>query len=299
MSTQQPSETFSDQLFRFTLPQRNVRGRALRLDNVVNEILSTHDYPPAAAHLLAEALVLVALIGGLLEQGDAQLTMQAQAKGGPVSLLVVDYKDQALRGYIEHDANALRELGSNPTLEALFGSGRLVMTFDPPKTRQRYQGIVPLAGRSLAQACESYFAQSEQIPTLIRVGARSHQGKTVAGGLLLQQLAEGEAGKERLHAKDSGIEWEHIAVMGGSTSHAELTDRNLSLEALIWRLFHEEDTIRTRKGQSLARGCRCSAEHYEKILGRFDEKEITKMRNDDGVVVVDCAFCAKKISLNL
>ena len=180
---------------------------------------------------------------------------------------------------------------------ALFGRGYLAITFDIGATGKRYQGIVPLEGASLAEACEAYFAQSEQVPTLIRVAVRSGPGGCIAGGLLVQHLAEGEEGRERLHVRLDHPEWEHVAVLGASIRHDELVDPRLGLESIVWRLFHEEREVRVDPGQVLTRGCRCTIEHYRSVIARFPPDEIAAMRNDDGVIVVDCAFCSKDFAI--
>ncbi len=296
-------ETGFDRLLGFTLPDRNARGRAVRLGPVLEDILSAHDYPPPIRALLAEALVLAALLGSLLKQDGSQMTMQVQAQGAPASLLVCDFRAGELRGYVEFDATRLGRLGPNPSLGALFGARNagnyLAITFDIAASGQRYQGIVPLEGASLAEACESYFAQSEQVPTLIRVGIESDGALCVAGGVLVQHLAEGEEGRERLHVRLDHPEWEHVAIMAASTRHDELVDPSLSLEAIIWRLFHEEREVRVEKGAGLTRGCRCSAQHYEEVLSRFPEEERAAMRDDAGKIVVDCAFCSRLFALEL
>ena len=290
-------ETGNDQVLSLTIPARNARGRVVRLGPVLATILAAHAYPPAIMHLLAEALVVTALIGSLLKDGEGQLTMQAQTEGGIVELLVCDYRSGELRGYIRHDAERLAQLGANPSLDALFGKGYLAITFDLATTRQRYQGIVPLEGSTLAEACESYFAQSEQVPTLIRVAVRSSASGSVAGGLLVQHLAEGEEGRERLHVRMDHPEWDHIAVLAGSIRHDELVDPGLSLEALVWRLFHEEDEVRVERGLPLQRGCRCSLEHYAEVIGQFPEEDRIEMRNEHGLILIDCAFCSKVFEL--
>lgn len=292
------AETYCDQLLEFTLPSRHARGRAVRLDAVVDRILSAHDYPAPIAHLLGEALVLTALMGGLLKDEAAQMTMQAQTEAGAVRLLVCDYRQGELRGYADFDAARLAELGANPTLFSLFGRGYLAITFEPG-TGQRYQGIVPLEGASLTQACEGYFVQSEQIPTLLRVGMRSDGKGAVAGGLLIQHLSESEEGKPRLHLRAVNPDWEHVTCLAASISHDELTDRALSQEAILWRLFHEEDEIRVLPGAKLTRGCRCSPEHYHKVIGRFPPDEQNEMRNEAGRIIVDCAFCSRAIELEI
>ena len=290
-------ETGNDQVLSLTIPDRNARGRVVRLGPVLETILAAHAYPPAITHLLAEALVVTALIGSLLKDGEGQLTMQAQTEGGIVELLVCDYRSGELRGYIRHDADRLAQLGANPSLYALFGKGYLAITFDLATTRQRYQGIVPLEGNTLAEACESYFAQSEQVPTLIRVAVRSSASGCVAGGLLVQHLAEGEEGRERLHVRMDHPEWDHVAALAGSIRHDEQVDPELSLEALVWRLFHEENEVRVERGLPLQRGCRCSLEHYAEVIAQFPANDQAEMRNEQGVIAIDCAFCSKVFEL--
>jgi molecular chaperone Hsp33 len=299
MKSTNGNETGFDQTLLFTLPDRHARGRVLRLGPVLDEILSAHAYPPPIRHLLAEALALTALLGALLKLGAGQLTMQAQTEAGPVELLVCDYREGELRGYVRHDPVALAGLGANPTLFSLFGRGYLAITFDLAATGQRYQGIVPLEGYSLAEACESYFRQSEQVPTLIRVAIRSGPAGCIAGGLLVQHLAEGEEGRERLHVRLDHPEWEHVAALAGSIAHDELVDPTLGLESIAWRLFHEEREIRVERGTPLVRGCRCNVEHYRKVISRFPPDERAAMRGDDGLVTVDCAFCSQSFRINI
>ena len=296
--TPQAPETFSDKLLGFTLPARNARGRAVRLDSVLADVLAAHDYPAPITHLLSEALVLGALMGGLMKGEKGQLTMQAQTKAGPVSLLVCDYRGGEMRGYAEFDADQLDGLGANPPLTALFGEGYLAITFETGGG-QRYQGIVPLEGDTLAEACETYFVQSEQVPTLIRMASRSSGAQRVAAGFLVQHLADGEEGRERLHVRQNHPDWEHVATLAATLSHDELLDPALSMEGIAWRLFHEEDEIRVQSGAELFRGCRCSAEYYDGVLSRFPSDERDAMRNEEGKIVVDCAFCSKQFELKI
>lgn len=291
-------ETFADNLMGFTLPARSARGRMVRMEGVLDQVLSAHDYPAPILHLLGEALVLGTLMGGLLKGETAQMTMQAQTNGGIVKLLVCDYRAGAVRGYADFDEERLARLGANPSLKALFGEGYLAITFET-EAKQRYQGIVPLEGDSLAEACESYFSQSEQIPTLIRVASRAGADGRAAAGLLVQHLPEGEEGRERLHVRLDHPDWEHVAVLAGSISHDELLDPRLSLEAIVWRLFHEEEEVLVQAGAALSRGCRCSAEHYATIIARFPADEQETMRGDDGIIAVDCAFCSRTFALSI
>jgi len=104
------------------IPSRNARGRIARLGPVIDAVLANHLYPPVIERLMAEALVLTALLGSLLKERGGQITVQAQTESGIIDLLVCDYHSGELRGYIRHDPARLADAGPNPSLFALFGS---------------------------------------------------------------------------------------------------------------------------------------------------------------------------------
>jgi len=279
----------------FTIPARHARGRIVRLGPVLDTILAAHAYPRAIEALLAEALTLAALIGATLKDVGGQLTLQAQTQNGVVRLLVCDYKAGELRGYVDFDADRLAEGPDAPTLFALFGAGHLAITFDNAATGERYQGIVPLDGASLAEAAENYFVQSEQIPTVVRLGiARRGDGSHVSGGLFLQHLPEGDDARDRLHTRLDHPEWEHVAALGGTMGADELADATIPLETLVWRLFNEEDEVRVQGGVTLSRGCRCSPDYIAQVLAKFPAEDRAAMADESGFITVDCAFCARK-----
>ena len=286
-----------DRLQGFSLPIRNARGRLARLGPTLDRILSAHAYPPAIESVLAEALVLAVLLGSTLKADDGQLTMQAQTKGGVVDLLVCDWRGGELRGYVNFDADRLAEVGPEPTLFALFGQGYLAVTFDVGSTGQRYQGIVPLEGETLSDAARSYFAQSEQLPSLFRVAIRRTDAGLVAGGLMLQHLPEGEEGRERLHTRLDHPEWEHVLALARTVTDAELTDADLPADEVLWRLFHEEEVRLFGEG-SVRRGCRCDPAYLASVIARFPVEERAEMADSDGLIQVDCAFCARVFPLD-
>jgi molecular chaperone Hsp33 len=279
------------------IPSRNARGRVARLGPVLDSILASHAYPPPIEKLLAEALTLTALLGSLLKEAQGQLTLQAQTEGGTVDLMVCDYLGGELRGYVRHDPERLAEAPAEPSLKELFGKGYLAITFDQPVSEERYQGIVPLEGKNLGEAAQSYFAQSEQIPSLVRLAAEKREPGWFAGGLLLQHLPEGEEGRERLHTRLDHPDWPHIAILGGSVKAEELTDPELPLDDLIWRLFHEEDEVRTLPAVKLRRGCRCDPAYVRSVIARFPEEEREAMVGEDGFIRVDCAFCSSSFAI--
>jgi len=290
-------ELKSDAAVGVAIPSRNARGRIARLGPVLDAILGSHNYPPLIEKLLAEALTLTALLGSLLKEPQGQLTLQAQTEGGVIDLMVCDYLGGELRGYVRHDPERLADLPIEPTLPDLFGKGYLAITFDQPVAKERYQGIVPLEGKNLGEAAQSYFAQSEQIPSLVRLAAQKRGEHWFAGGLLLQHLPEGEEGRERLHTRLDHPDWPHVAILGGSVKAEELTDPTLLLDDLLWRLFHEEDELRTLAATALRRGCRCDPDYVRSVIARFPEDDRAAMVGEDGMIRVDCAFCSSSFAI--
>ena len=299
MTTTAPT-TDLDRVIGFTIPDRHARGRMVRLGPALEEILSAHSYPGPIEAILIEAVTLAALLGSTLKDGEGQLTIQAQTQRGIVKLLACDYKDGALRGYVQFDAKRLSQLGKHPSLYALFNEGYLAVTFDQAVTGERYQGIVPLDGTSLAEAAQHYFLQSEQIPSLVRLcHARDKDGRLVAGGLFLQHLPEGEVGRERLHVRQDHPEWQHVEALGATMGIDELGDPTIPLETLVWRLFNEEREVRMLSGTELSRGCRCSGDYYRQVLAKFPPEERAEMADEQGIISVDCAFCSKQFPVSL
>jgi molecular chaperone Hsp33 len=282
-----------------TIPSRHARGRLARIGPALDAILASHNYPPVIEQLLAEALALTALLGSLLKDPAGQMTLQAQTESGIIDLLVCDYLGGDLRGYVRHDPERLAEAGPSPSLFSLFGRGYLAITFDQPAAKERYQGIVPLESESLAHAAQSYFTQSEQIPSIVRLAARKSESGWIAGGLLFQHLPDGEEGRERLHTRLDHPEWPHVAILAGSVKDEELTDCDLPLEDLAWRLFHEEEEVRTLTPVPLARGCRCDPDYVRSVIARFPPEERAEMVGEDGFIRVDCAFCATDFPIAL
>ena len=295
----QAIELGTDVALGVTIPARHARGRVARIGPVLDEVLANHNYPPVIENLLAEALVLTALLGSLLKDPTGQTTLQAQTDAGIIDLLVCDYLGGELRGYVRHDPERLAEAGPQPSLFALFGKGYLAITFDQPATDERYQGIVPLEGTSLAEAAQSYFTQSEQIPSIVRLAADKREGGWSAGGLLFQHLPEGEEGRDRLHTRLDHPDWPHVAILAGSVRPDELTDAGLAVDDLVWRLFHEEDEVRTLEPLRLTKGCRCNPDYVRSVIARFPADERAAMAGEDGLIRVDCAFCSLSFPIAL
>jgi molecular chaperone Hsp33 len=283
-----------DLVLPFQIDDLDIRGRSVRLGPLLNEILHAHDYPAPVALLLAEALALTALLGSVLRNDDGKVTLQARGDGA-INLLVCDYLVPGqLRGYCAFDAEKLIGLETRPRLEALCGKGYFALTVDQKGTEERYQGIVPLEGKDISELAATYFVNSEQLPTLCKLDARYDgiKNQWVAGGVLIQHLAQGEDGGERLSVRDDNPHWSHARALAETISSNELTDPSLSLETLLWRLFHETPP-RVFESKAMRKGCRCSIDRVKTVLRQFPMEELMDMREPDGSFKMNCAFCSK------
>ncbi len=281
----------------FQIEGMDVRGRAVRLGTVAEQILNAHDYPEPIARILGEMLVLAGMLGSIMKF-DGIVTIQTKA-GGAIPMMVADYERKSdgigrIRGYADIDHKKLSVYGKNPSFNALLGSksGYLALTIDQGEKMERYQGIVDLKGDTLSEVARNYFENSEQTPTEIRLNCDrdpvSHHWR--AGGIMVQHLARGEAGQERILDRDTKEQWNRAAVLMSSVKASELLDPQLDLDQLLFRLYNE-DGVRAFEPAHLIHECRCSRERLENVLKDFDDTELKEMVTDHGTIDVNCHFC--------
>jgi len=305
-------ESGDDVVVPFTLDSLDIRGRMVRLGDALDQILTRHNYPAPVARLLGEAVVLAALIGSSLKF-EGRFILQTQTDG-PVNLLVVDLDaPDGLRGYARFDADAVRAaIDRGETAPGqLLGHGHLAMTVDQGAHMERYQGIVALDGGTLEDVAHTYFQQSEQVPTQVRlaVAQLSRKGERGerwrAGGTLVQYLPpHGERTMPDLPgdgdfdnpdtADRSFVEsdrWATARALMATLADDELADPDVSAERLLFRLFHETG-LRLFEPVPMEERCTCSAERIEAMLR---ENFTAEERSDmvvDGEIEVVCEFCS-------
>ena len=290
------SELTDDFVAPFQIENEPARGRVVRLGPVVDEILTRHDYPLPVARLLGEACALGALVGASLKF-EGRLIVQAQGDG-PVSYVVADYDTTGgLRGYCRFDAERLTAvMADNPQAGArvLLGKGVFIMTIDQTGANDRYQGVTAIDGDSLAQAAEEYFAQSEQVPTRVRLAVgQLHDAEGLhwrVGGMMIQNIASDQA------RGDTAEAWDTAQAHFSTLAEDELLDPTISAETLLFRLFHE-DGVRLFDRTPLMAFCRCTEERVAGMLRSFPEEEIAGMAESDGKVHVTCEYCSREYAL--
>jgi len=305
-----------DAVLPFEVEGLDVRGRVIQMGPALSSMLARHDYPLPVSKLLGEAIVLGVLLGSSLKF-EGQFLLQTQTDG-PVDMLVVDFRTPGnLRAYARFDAERVAEMEAEGTLEPaeLLGNGVLAMTIDQGAHTSRYQGIVPLDGSSLEEVAHTYFAQSEQIPTAVRLAVAEmmtrEDGKVAhswrAGGLLVQFLPQSEdrmlqrdlPGGDApggLDEEDDDDAWVEAKSLVSTTEDHELIDPEVPAERLLYRLFHERG-VRVFDPTSVRDQCSCSRERIVGVLRSFSAEEITESI-EDGAITVTCEFCGLKYTFD-
>ncbi len=307
---------WDDAVLPFQLDASDIRGRVARLDGVLQGILKQHAYPPQVEALVAEMALLTALIGQTVKL-RWKLSLQVQSKGAGVRMIATDYfapkkaGDPArIRAYASFDADKL----TNGRPFDQIGEGYFAILIDQGEGMAPYQGITPLAGGSLANCAEAYFAQSEQLPTrfALSFGKSTEPGQPEhwrAGGVMLQHMpkaspfvAEGEGTGEVLTASDlvhgdNEENWDRANILLDTVEDLELIGPQVAPNDLLLRLFHEEGP-RVYDAQSVRFGCTCSEEKVRQSLSIYSARDIEKMTTEEGRVTADCQFCGAHYDLD-
>lgn len=302
---------WDDTVLPFQLDNADVRGRVARLDGALQEILGQHNYPTPVAALVAEAVLLTAMIGQTI---GLRWKLSLQIRGdGPVRLIATDFyaakadgEPAKVRAYASFDAD---RLDADVAPFENIGKGMFAVLIDQGAGMAPYQGITPLAGGSLAACAETYFAQSEQLPTRFEISVAEsarpgEEAKWRGGGVMLQHMpkaglhaikdapsgGDGLLTGDDLLDGDESDNWNRVNVLLSSVETLELIGPHVSPDTLLVRLFHEEEP-RIYDTLPVKFGCTCGPEKVEQTMSIYSAKDIGHMTNDEGKVTADCQFC--------
>jgi molecular chaperone Hsp33 len=305
-----------DRALPFQVEGLDVRGRVVTLGASLDTILQRHDFPAPVKRLVGEAAVLASLLATSLKD-VGRFILQTQTDG-PVSMVVVDVRTPGrIRATASFDGDAVAAAAAEGRTDpgVLLGRGTLAMTIEQGRTMQRYQGYVPLEEEGLEEAAHTYFRQSEQIPTRIRLAVaemydRDERGAARrtwrAGGIIGQFLPVSE---ERVRRRDlpagdvpEGTElapepvdddaWVEAQALIDTVEDHELTDPSIAAERLLYRLFHERG-VRVFEPISLEENCSCSREKIDQVLRQMSPEEIEEAAAS-GAIEARCEFCGTR-----
>ena len=281
-----PSDTGGDRVRRFIFENRPVRGHWVRLGPAWRELRAHTAYPPAVTGLLGEAVIASVLLAATLKFRGT-LTFQLEGDGAVRLLVAQCTHDFRVRAVARYGGGAVCREPPGAQDGALFRrlvgrAGRVTVTVEAEEGSLRYQGVVPLAGGSLAESLEAYFASSEQLPTRVLLAADEACG----AGILVQRLpGGGEGASEEIAA----------AWQGAQRGIERLNASQLLLwpaEQLLVQGFADQD-VRLFRGSAVHFRCRCSQDRVAGILRALGAQEVRGVLAEQGSVTVTCEFCHK------
>ena len=293
----EPASPYGDFVLPFDIAKAGVRGRLVRLDTASARALRAHALPEPAARVAGEAVALGALLGTALKL-DGRLTVQTKGDG-PLDLVTADYygadelRARGVRGYARLDKTRFEALAEKD-FATLAGKGALAITIEPKVGGKTYQGIVELSQDGIGASAETYFSQSEQLPTVIKLAAAPLYvagDKTPhwrAGGIMLQMTPD--AAKAGVESRSD--DWDRLSILLKTVEDLELVDTSLAPETLLWRLFNE-DEVRVQPPEPVMFRCDCDADRITTVLKGYPPEERAGLADPDGIIRARCEFCGK------
>lgn len=269
-----------DQLHRFLFNTASVRGEMVRLNDSLNHIVHSYEYPVQVQRLLSEMAAATCLLTAILKfKGEIGLQIQSQ---GPVQYAVINAThEQTLRGVARWDES----LTTLPESFAdLLSKGVLVITITPEEG-ERYQGVVALDKPTLAECIEAYFEQSEQLATSVRLMTDMSQPDDVkAAGMLLQVMPKEAAATDRTQTS----EFDHLSTLTDTLTEEEMFA--LPAEDILYRLYHQEE-VEMFPAQPVSFACTCSRERSAEALRNVEKAELMEIIAEEGAIKMNCQYC--------
>lgn len=263
-----------------------MRGQLVFLDKSWRELAGRHDYPPVVRRVLGEAVSAAALLSATIKF-DGTLSIQASGDGALRLLIGQATANGTLRGLARWKGE-LRGYHLNE----LLGNGRLTITIDPGRGRERYQGIVELHSDGLCQSLRGYFSQSEQLPTRLWLAVDEER----VAGLLLQRVPEQLGEDSWLHLADnSGDAWRQTVQHADAIESYELLA--LDVPDLLARI-NADRPVRLYRGENWRFLCSCSRKKVTEVLRALGRADLDSLIEERGRVNVNCEFCNAEFSFD-
>ena len=257
--------------------------------DIVNEAIKYHNTAPTATAALGRTLTAASLMGSRLKNRDDSVTLTFKGDGpAGVIMAVADYFGN-VKGYIENPAVDL-PLKPNGKLDVsgAVGAGYMSVVRDVG-LKEPVTGILQIVSGEIAEDVASYYANSEQTPTLLSLGVLVDRDLSCAGagGVLVQLLphADDEIVKilENNVVNVTGIS----SLIAGGQSCEQLLDR--VLDGIGYDLFDETE---------VGYVCDCSRERMLRAVLSLGREELQKIFSEQETIEVCCRFCNKKFSFD-
>lgn len=270
-----PKYPTNDDSYRFLFENADIRGETVILDNVLKDLLATHEYGPGVQKLLGEFAAATVVISNNLKF-DGKVVLQGRGDG-PISLIMVECSsDGHIRGIARGALDA-----PEGSLRTHLAEGVLTLTIEP-EIGQRYQGIIAIQRDELADVLSDYFAQSEQLATKFWLSTRAG----ASAGLMLQQLP-----KQSVTSEEARLDqWQTLCALADTMTPDELIDTET--DRLLFRLFNEWD-VKRFEPKRIRFSCNCSRDRSLNAIRLLPDHEITELFEEQQTVTMNCEMCGE------
>lgn len=265
---------------------------ALDSTNIVREAERIHKPSAVVTAALGRLLTGASLMASWLKSSNDSMTLRINGGGPAGTIVAVSDGEGNVRGYADNpviEDIPLREDGKL-NVGAAVGKDGILAVIKDMGLKEPYIGQVPLVSGEIAEDITSYYAASEQTPTVCSLGVLVDKDLSCrrAGGFLLQLLPGAtEAEITKIEANIASIPPITELLEQGGSPHdmANMALAGFSPEIL------EERQVEYR--------CHCSRKKTEGILISLGREELEKMQAEDPVARVECHFCGKTYEIKI
>lgn len=271
-----------DKIIRAMTTDGAVKISAIDGRDLVARAKEIHRTTPTATAALGRLLCAASLLGNLMKEENASLTMRLNG-GGPIGGIVA-VSDSAgnVRGYVGDPTVdlPLRPDGKLDVGGAVGRDGMLTVSRDIG-LKEPYIGSTEIVSGEIAEDVAAYMTESEQIPAAVGLGVLVETDLSVAqaGGFIVQLMPGAPEGTIEI------LE-DNIFLMDSVT--VQLSDGGA--EALIRNVLKglEYETVETCPVEYR---CNCGRERVEQVLGTIDAAELRDIIAAGEDISVTCQFC--------
>jgi len=262
-----------------------VMATALDSTDIVAEAERLHKSSAVVTAALGRLLTATSMMGNALKGKNNTITVKLDGDGPAGALIAVADSNGDVRGYAVNPVVEipLKENGKLDVCGAVGTQGTLYVIKDLG-LKEPYNGFVPIATGEIAEDIASYYAISEQIPTVCALGVLVNPDLTVrvAGGYIIQLLPAAHGYEEVITKLENNIK-----VMKPITT---LLDEGKTIEEIV-KIALTGFEVEVLEEQTAAYKCNCSRVRFEKALKSLNREELTKMAEEMEKAETVCQFC--------
>lgn len=258
---------------------------------IVREMERVHKTSAVTTAALGRLLTAASMMGMMLKSRSDSITLQIKGGGPAGRLLAVSDGSGNVKGYVQNPVVEIppRQDGHLDVGTAVGRDGTLDVIRDLGM-REPYVGQVPLVSGEIAEDITSYFAISEQVPTVCALGVLVNEDLSVrcAGGFIVQLLPG--ATEEEITALENNIKAMPpvTTMLSEGKSIQDMLD--MALQGFAPEILDREH---------VAYICDCSEDRVKRMLYSLGQAEVEKLRDEDPTAEVHCQFCDKCYHIDL